>query len=83
MSFGRIQPFYNISNVKLSSAAVLAASSNQLGLHRSVQVSTLIKSSSAAVLAASSDRLVPHESVQVSILIKSSSAFGIGQEMLS
>ena len=60
--------------IKSSSAAVLAALSDQLGSHGYVQVSTLIKSSSATVLAASSDWLGPHGSVQVSTLIKSSSA---------
>ena len=57
--------------IKSSSSAVLAALSDRLWPHGSVQISTLIKSSSAAVLAALSDRLVPHGSVQVLTLIKS------------
>ena len=58
--------FHVFKLFKSSSATALAASSDRLRPHGSVQVSTLIKSSSAAVLAASSDRLRPHGSVQVS-----------------
>ena len=60
--------------IKSSSAAVLAALSDRLGSHGSVQVSTLIKSLSAAVLATMLDWLGPYGSVQVSTLITSSSA---------
>ena len=52
--------------VQSSSAAVLAASSDRLRPHGSMQVSILIQSSSAAVLAASSDQLRPQGPVQVS-----------------
>ena len=48
----------------IQSVAVLAALSDQLGPHGSVQVSTQYKSSSAAVLAALLDQLGPHGSVQ-------------------
>ena len=44
-----------VSIIKSSSAAVRAASSDQLGPHGSVQVLILIKSSLVAVLAALSD----------------------------
>ena len=60
--------------IKSSSAAALAALSDRLGSHGSVQVSTLIKSLSVAVLATMLDWLGPYGSVQVSTLIKSSSA---------
>ena len=50
-------PFLFFNIFQSSSAAVLAATTDRLGAHGFVQVSTLIKSSSAAVLAASTLKL--------------------------
>ena len=56
--------------IQSSSAAVVAASSDWLRPHRSVQLSTLIQSSSAAVVAASLDRLRPHRSDDDQIIVE-------------